>query len=101
MLKFNQFKVLFKSRSAYCVMKCYVQQNFFSWYDREHIPINEAFDNQTFNQFIFAAEDESATTTTYTIAPWTKGPFFGVNAPQKLVRYRIFDFYKLKNGKIW
>merc|ERR1711963_188655 len=27
-----------------------------SWYDREHIPINEAFDNQTFHQMIFAAE---------------------------------------------
>ena len=44
-----------------------------SWYDREHIPINEAFDNQTFHQMIFAAEEDFATTTTYAIAPWTKG----------------------------
>ena len=73
----------------------------FSWYDREHIPINEAFDNETFNQIIFAADDESATTTTYAVAPWTKGSFFGVNAPQKVVRYRIFDFYQMKDGKIW
>ena len=73
----------------------------FSWYDREHIPINEAFDNQTFNQIIFAADDESATTTTYAVAPWTKGSFFGINAPKKVVRYRIFDFYKMKDGKIW
>jgi len=72
-----------------------------SWYDREHIPINEAFDNETFNQVIFAADDETATTTTYAVAPWTKGSFFGVNAPNKIVRYRIFDFYKMKNGKIW
>ena len=73
----------------------------FSWYDREHIPINMAFDNQTFNQIIFAADDETATTTTYAVAPWTKGPFLGVDPPQKIVRYRIFDFYRMKNGMIW
>ena len=73
---------------------------FFSWWLREHIPINEAFDNQTFTQIIFAAEDDTATHTTYAIAPWTKGPFIGLKPPQKVVRYRIFDFYKLKNGKI-
>ena len=72
----------------------------FSWWLREHIPINEAFDNQTFTQIIFAAEDDTATHTTYAIAPWTKGPFIGLNPPQKVVRYRIFDFYQLKNGKI-
>jgi predicted ester cyclase len=72
-----------------------------SWYDREHIPINMAFDNQTFNQIIFAADDETATTTTYTVSPWTKGPFLGVDPPQKIVRYRIFDFYRMKNGMIW
>ena len=73
---------------------------FFSWWLREHIPINEAFDNQTFTQIIFAAEDDTATHTTYAIAPWTKGPFIGLKPPQKVVRYRIFDFYKLKDGKI-
>ena len=72
----------------------------FSWWLREHIPINEAFDNQTFTQIIFAAEDDAATHTTYAIAPWTKGPFIGLNPPQKVVRYRIFDFYQLRNGKI-
>ena len=40
----------------------------FSWWDREHIPINEAFDNQTFNQMIFAAEEDYATTTTYPLS---------------------------------
>ena len=73
----------------------------FSWWDREHIPINEAFDNQTFNQMIFAAEEDYATTTTYAIAPWDQGPFFGVPAPNKLVRYRIFDFYIMRGDKIW
>ena len=73
----------------------------FSWWDREHIPINEAFDNQTFNQMIFAAEEDYATTTTYAIAPWDKGSFFGVPAPNKLVRYRIFDFYIMREDKIW
>jgi len=71
-----------------------------SWWDREHIPINEAFDNETFNQIIFASEEDTATTTTYAIAPWTKGPFLGVQAPNKVVRYRIFDFYKLRGDKI-
>jgi hypothetical protein len=32
---------------------------FSSWWLREHIPINEAFDNQTFTQIIFAAEDDT------------------------------------------
>ena len=73
----------------------------FSWWDREHIPINEAFDNQTFNQMIFAAEEDYATTTTYAIAPWDKGSFFGVPAPNMLVRYRIFDFYIMREDKIW
>jgi len=72
-----------------------------SWWDREHIPINEAFDNQTFNQMIFAAEEDFATTTTYAIAPWDKGPFCGVPAPNKVVRYRIFDFYIMRDDKIW
>lgn len=72
-----------------------------SWYDREHIPINQAFDNQTFHQMIFAAEASAATTTTYAIAPWSKGPFFGIAAPNKMVRYRILDFYILKEDKIW
>ena len=67
----------------------------FSWYDREHIPINLAFDNQIFNQIIFASEELTATTTTYAVAPWTKGPFLGVAAPKKVVRYRIFDFYRM------
>lgn len=71
-----------------------------SWYQREHIPMNEAFDNQTFNQMIFAAEETLATTTTYAVTPWTKGPFIGVESPNITVRYRIFDFYKLRNDKI-
>lgn len=50
---------------------------------------------------IFAAEDTTATTTTYAVAPWTKGPFVGVGPPHKIVRYRIFDFYIIKEGKIW
>jgi len=72
-----------------------------SWYDREHIPLNQAMDNETFNQVIFAADEEHATTTTYAIAPWTKASFFGVKAPNKVIRYRIFDFYKMRDGKIW
>ena len=71
-----------------------------SWYQREHIPMNEAFDNQTFNQMIFAADSKFATTTTYAVTPWTKGPFIGVDSPNITVRYRIFDFYRLKNDKI-
>ena len=71
-----------------------------SWWLREHIPINQAFDNQTFNQIIFAAEENTATTTTYAIAPWTKGPFVGQPPPNRIVRYRIFDFYRMKNDKI-
>ena len=35
------------------------------WYEKEHIPYNLAFDNITFTQLIFAAEDGFATTTTY------------------------------------
>ena len=80
---------------------CRVKNKFIPRYDREHIPINEAFDNQTFHQMIFAAEEDFATTTTYAIAPWTKGEFFGVPAPNKIVRYRIFDFYIMREDKIW
>ena len=73
---------------------------FFSWFDREHLPINLAFDNETFNPFIFASEEETATSTTYAIAPWTKGPFFGVGPAHKIIRYRDVDFYQMKDGKI-
>jgi len=71
-----------------------------SWFDREHLPINLAFDNETFNPFIFASEEETATSTTYAIAPWTKGPFFGVGPAHKIIRYRDVDFYQMKDGKI-
>ena len=30
-----------------------------------------------------------------------QGPFFGVDAPNKIVRYRIFDFYIMREDKIW
>ena len=64
--------------------------------------MNKAFDNQTFNQLIFAADEETATTTTYAVAPWTKDSFIGVKAPHRIVRYRIFDFYRMnkQQGKI-
>jgi len=65
------------------------------------LPINKAFDNQTFSQMIFAADEQTATTTTYAVAPWTKGPFVGVDPPGKIIKYRIFDFYQLKGNKIW
>ena len=39
-------------------------------WDNEHIPYNMAFDNTTFNQMIFAAEETTATTTTYANTQW-------------------------------
>merc|ERR1711874_527278 len=40
------------------------------WWENEHIPYNMAFDNTAFNQMIFAAEETTATTTTYANTRW-------------------------------
>ena len=40
------------------------------WIDKEVIPYFVAFGNVTFNQLIFASEDETATTTTYAKTTW-------------------------------
>lgn len=73
------------------------------WFDREHIPYNLAFDNCTFSQMIFAAEDEFATTTTYAKSTW-KGDLATIPGSQivgKEVMIRIYDFYIMQGEKIF
>jgi len=72
------------------------------WWDAEHIPYNLAFDNTTFNQMIFAAEETTATTTTYANTRW-KGPFCTVepNTEMMPATMRIFDFYLMRGNKIF
>ena len=72
----------------------------FSWWDREHIPINEAFDNETFHELIWAADDTYATNLHYAISPWTKGPFFGIEPINQVITFRCFDFYIFDGEKI-
>ena len=72
------------------------------WWENEHIPYNMAFDNTTFNQMIFAAEETTATTTTYANTRW-KGPFCTVEPSEKMMpaTMRIFDFYLMRGNKIF
>jgi len=73
------------------------------WYDREHIPYNLAFDNCTFSQLIFASEEETATTTTYAKSTW-KGDLATIPGSEHIgeeVTIRIFDFYLMREDKIW
>jgi len=72
------------------------------WWDNEHIPYNMAFDNATFNQMIFAAEETTATTTTYANVRW-KGPFCTVEPSEDMMpaTMRIFDFYLMRGNKIF
>lgn len=73
------------------------------WYDREHIPYNLAFDNCTFSQLIFASEEETATTTTYAKAKW-RGDLATIPGSEHMgeeVTIRIFDFYLMREDKIW
>jgi len=72
------------------------------WWDNEHIPYNMAFDNTTFNQMIFAAEETTATTTTYANTRW-KGPFCTVEPSTDMMpaTMRIFDFYLMRGDHIF
>merc|ERR1711874_657884 len=72
------------------------------WWENEHIPYNMAFDNTTFNQMIFAAEETTATTTTYANTRW-KGPFCTVQPSEVMMpaTMRIFDFYLMRGNKIF
>jgi len=73
------------------------------WYDKEHIPYNLAFDNCSFSQLIFASEEETATTTTYAKSRW-KGDLATIPGSEHLmeeVTIRIFDFYKMRDDKIF
>ena len=72
------------------------------WWENEHIPYNMAFDNTTFNQMIFAAEETTATTTTYANTRW-KGPFCTAEPSVKMMpaTMRIFDFYLMRGNKIF
>ena len=72
------------------------------WWDNEHIPYNMAFDNATFNQMIFAAEETTATTTTYANVQW-KGPFCTVEPSTNMMpaTMRIFDFYLMRGDHIF
>merc|ERR1711874_714481 len=58
--------------------------------------------NTTFNQMIFAAEETTATTTTYANTRW-KGPFCTVEPSEKMMpaTMRIFDFYLMRGNKIF
>jgi len=73
------------------------------WYEQEHIPYNLAFDNVTFNQLIFASEEETATTTTYGKGRW-KGDIGTIPGSEKIgaeVTMRIYDFYIMNEDKIF
>jgi len=72
------------------------------WWEHEHIPYNMAFDNTTFNQMIFAAEETTATTTTYANTRW-KGPFCTAEPSVKMMpaTMRIFDFYLMRGNQIF
>ena len=72
------------------------------WWENEHIPYNMAFDNTTFNQMIFAAEETTATTTTYANTRW-KGPFCTVEPSEAMMAatMRIFDFYLMRGNQIF
>lgn len=73
------------------------------WYEKEHIPYNLAFDNITFTQLIFAAEDGFATTTTYGKGRW-KGDIATIPGSERkgeVVTMRIYDFYIMREYKIF
>ena len=73
------------------------------WFYQEHIPFNLAFDNVTFNQLIFASEEETATTTTYGKGRW-KGDIGTIPGSEKFgveVTMRIYDFYIMRENKIF
>jgi len=73
------------------------------WFYQEHIPYNLAFDNVTFNQLIFASEEETATTTTYGKGRWKGdiGTIPGSEAFGTEVTMRIYDFYIMREDKIF
>eukprot|EP00091_Calanus_sinicus_P024507 TRINITY_DN882_c0_g1_i4.p1 TRINITY_DN882_c0_g1~~TRINITY_DN882_c0_g1_i4.p1 ORF type:complete len:227 (+),score=68.17 TRINITY_DN882_c0_g1_i4:94-774(+) len=74
-----------------------------TWFYQEHIPFNLAFDNVTFNQLIFASEEETATTTTYGKGRW-KGDIGTIPGSEQFgaeVTMRIFDFYIMNEDKIF
>merc|ERR1719295_268444 len=65
--------------------------------------IEEWFNKATFTQMIFASEEETATTTTYAKALW-KGDLStipGSNRVGEEVTVRIFDFYQMREDKIY
>jgi len=73
------------------------------WYYSEMLPYSLAFDNVTFNQLIFASEEETATTTTYGKGTW-KGDLGTIPGTEMLgveVTMRIYDFYIMKEDKIF
>ena len=73
-----------------------------NWFHSEHIPWNRAFDNATFSQMIFAAEESTATTTTYAKALW-KGDLSTIPGSRRRgqeVTIRIYDFYQMRGNKI-
>ena len=63
-----------------------------SWYDGEHIPFNNAFDDVVFTQMIFTGTSNTSSTTTYAKARWV-GPLMGVSPGGQVVTFRICDFY--------
>jgi len=72
------------------------------WIDKEVIPYFVAFGNVTFNQLIFASEEETATTTTYAKTTWM-GDIGTVPGSQKYgqeTTHRIYDFYMMRGDKI-
>jgi len=72
------------------------------WIDKEVIPYFVAFGNVTFNQLIFASEEETATTTTYAKTRW-RGDIGTVPGSDKFgqeTTHRIYDFYMMRGDKI-
>ena len=73
------------------------------WVDKEVIPYFVAFGNVTFNQLIFASEDETATTTTYGKARWRGdiGTVPGSLVAGRETTHRIYDFYLMRGEKVF
>lgn len=69
-----------------------------SWFNREHVPFNQAFPGCTFSQMLFLGEELTAATTTYTNAVFS-GDFAGIRHTGKPITFRIFDFYEIDGSQ--
>jgi predicted ester cyclase len=69
------------------------------WYAGELSNWFNAFSNESFQWFIFAADTNKVTIAAKAYAYWDK-PFAGLPAPMKHVSVRDIDFYLLRDGKI-